>query len=161
MKRRDFLQASAAAACLAVPAAQGAEAASKATPEYYEWRTYAVKDDGKQTAVLKYLEQAALPAWQRLGIGPVGVFTETGDKAGSSVHVLIVYKSIEEFAGARTALENDGEYSTAAAGYLAAAMQDPSFDRIESSLMVAFDGQPQLSVPPRKERGFGRGESQI
>ena len=45
-------------------------------------------------------------------------------------------------------------YRLAAADYLAAAMQDPAFDRIESSLMVAFAGQPQLSVPQRKERVF-------
>ena len=33
-------------------------------------------------------------------------------------------------------------------------MQEPAFQRIESSLMVAFAGMPQLSVPERKDRVF-------
>lgn len=156
MKRRDFLQASAVATCLAGTTAWSAETA-RPEPEYYEWRTYRFGDRASPNyfpRVLHYLEQAALPAWRRLGIGPVGVFTETGEKAGPSVHVLIIYKTIEEFAGACTALESDADYATAASDYLAATMGDPAFERIESSLMVAFAGMPQLAVPARKPRVF-------
>lgn len=159
MKRRDFLQASAVAACLSVPGAHAAESSSGSPAEYYEWRTYRFADRASPALnyvarVLHYLEHAVLPAWQRLGIGPVGVFTEVGDNASSSVHVLIVYKTIDDFAVARTALESDGGYVAAAADYHGAAMQDPAFDRIESSLMVAFAGQPKLMVPERKDRVF-------
>lgn len=159
MKRRDFLQASAVAACLAVPATRGAEGASDAAPEYYEWRTYRFADGASPALnyvarVLHFLERAALPAWQRLSIGPVGVFTETGASATSAVHVLIVYRSLDTLATARMALENDEDFVAAAAGYLDAPLQDPAFGRIESSLMVAFTGQPHVMVPAPKDRVF-------
>jgi hypothetical protein len=152
MKRRDFLQASAVAGCLATSTSWAANEGDAPAREYFEWRTYLLADPAQQKSVLNYLQQAALPSWGRLGIGPVGVFTETGPTAGSAVHVLIPYKTLDEFAEARQALENDAEYQEAASEYLARDMNDPSYQRIESSLMVAFTGMPNLAVPERKPR---------
>jgi hypothetical protein len=153
MKRRDFLQASAVAGCFVASPSLAATEGVGSPREYYEWRTYQV-DPAQQKLVVDYLEKAALPAWAKLGIGPVGVFTETSPSTGSAVHVLIPYKTLEVFAEARTALENDADYQKAAADYLATAMKEPAFQRIESSLMVAFAGMPQLAVPERKPRVF-------
>ena len=38
---------------------------------------------------ISYLENAALPAWNRLGIKPVGAFTERDSKEAPAVYVLI------------------------------------------------------------------------
>jgi hypothetical protein len=152
MKRREFLQASAVAGCLASSASWAATDSEQSARQYYEWRTYRFADAAKQIAVLGYLEQAALPAWQRLGIGPIGVFTETGEKETPAVHVLITYATLEDFAGSRVALEQDAQHTAAAGDYLAAPMNNPAFERIESSLMIAFEGMPQLAVPERKPR---------
>ena len=153
MKRRDFLQASAVAGCFVASPSLAATEGVGSPREYFEWRTYQV-DPAQQKLVVDYLEKAALPAWAKLGIGPVGVFTETPPSTGSAVHVLIPYKTLDVFAEARTALENDADYQKAAAEYLAATMKEPAFQRIESSLMVAFAGMPQLAVPERKPRVF-------
>ena len=82
MKRRQFLQTSTAASCLLGTSALAAAAQHAAEEfDYYEQRTYQVADEGKRQLVSEYLEHAALPAFRRLGIGPVGVFTEQGDTA--------------------------------------------------------------------------------
>jgi len=153
MNRRGFLTATAAATCLAGSTAHGAET-GEADPEYYEWRTYRLGEPPKQQLLKSYLQQAALPAWKRMGIGPVGVFTETGETATAAVHVLLPYRTLQQFAGMRQAVENDSQYLSKAQEYLASPANDPAFDRIESSLMVAFTGMPRMEVPTWEERVF-------
>jgi hypothetical protein len=120
--------------------------------ELYEWRTYKLSDKAKQAGLHHYLEAACLPAWERLGLGPVGAFTEIGENAGPSVHILLVYPTPEALASAREGLEQDSGYRQAAAGHLAAKKEDPAFDRIESSLLIAFAGAPKITPPAKKPR---------
>ena len=144
MQRREFLQASlttttalaSASACgLAVAAPAGAGR------QLYEWRTYRLKDKSKQSTLSDWLQGAALPAWQRMGMGPIGVFTEIGEGAGPSIHVLLVYRNAAEIVEAQEALEKYADY-------LAPKKEDPAFERIDSSLMMAFAGAPQITAPP-------------
>lgn len=153
MKRRTFLQASTTGAALATATviARAAERSADSA-EYYELRTYRLNSTDKQGLVNEYLRDAALPAWNRFGVGPVGVFTETGDEAGPSLHVLLTYLTIQQFAEARLAIENDREYQAAAQEYLSAATDNPAFERIESSLLVAFAGMPKIKLPERGPR---------
>ena len=82
MKRRDFLQASAVAACLAFLRRQAADCSVRiATPEYYEWRTYRVEGRAaQQTALLDHLEQAALSRLAEAGNRPRRCFHRNADK---------------------------------------------------------------------------------
>jgi len=143
MKRRTFLQATTAATALAGTNAIAAGAA-ESTADYYEIRTYHLDSQAKQQLVADYIKNAAFPAWKRLNIGPVGVFTEIGKDATPSVHLLLTYKSVEQFASARTDLEADAKYQAAAKEYHSVKVDDPTFTRIESSLLVAFDGMPKI-----------------
>ncbi|HEX6962792.1 MAG TPA: NIPSNAP family protein [Lacipirellula sp.] len=160
MNRRDILQAvlpTSAAVTVAhwasaVSAGQQGGAALANGRELYEWRTYKLSDNGQQSRLHQYLETACLPAWQRMGLGPVGAFTEIGPNAGPSIHVLLVYPTPQSLASSREALEQDAGYREAAAEYLAAKKEDPAFDRIESSLLVAFAGAPQITPPAKKPR---------
>jgi hypothetical protein len=161
MQRRDFLQASlqtsaaaSIAACGLATSSSPAHAAAPATAEreLYEWRTYRLKDKAQQPAVHDYLKSAALPAWKKIGLGPVGVFTEIGAEAGPSIHVLLVYANPAAFAAAREALEADAEYVKATAEYRTAKRESPAYDRIDSSLMLAFTAAPKITPPAQKPR---------
>lgn len=161
MQRRDFLQTSlqttavaSAAACGLATAASSAHAAAPAGAgrQIYEWRTYRLTDTSKQARVNDYLESAAVPAWKRLGLGPVGVFTEIGPDATPSMHVLLTYPTVAAVASAREQLEAEAGYQKAAATYLAAKKDDPAFDRIESTLLLAFAGHPQITPPKQQPR---------
>jgi hypothetical protein len=160
MNRRRLLQAAlpaSAAACMtswsaALAAGQSGGTAPSKGRQIYEWRTYRLTDQSKQARLHQYLEAATLPAWERLGIGPVGVFTEIGAEATPSVHVLLTYSSPESLLGAREHLEADADYRQAGADYLAVKKDDPAFDRIESSMMIAFAGHPQITPPKRGPR---------
>ncbi len=120
--------------------------------QYYEWRTYHVANASQQARVLGHLETAAVPAWGRLGIGPVGVFTEIGDQASLDVHLLLTFDTPQAFLNERLGLEGDAVYQKAAASYVASRKDQPAFSRIDSSLLVAFAGQPKLQAPRRRPR---------
>lgn len=150
MQRRDFLAASAlATTAAALPPSARAQAAA-APRHYIECRTYRVSNAEKQAIVAKYLETAAVPAWRRMGVAPVGVFKEVGEGATSALHVVLTYPSLAAFGDERAKLEADAEYQKNAVEYFAASLEDPSFERIDSTLLYAFEGMPQVKAPAKK-----------
>ena len=129
-----------------------AAAADTNKPQYYEIRIYHTPSVDQQKRVNDYWQTAAVPAYNRLGIHPIGVFTELTDSATNSIYVLIPCDSLETFAAVPAKLAADAEYQSAAAEYLAAAKGNPAYERFESSLLVAFDGMKKLVVPPPNKK---------
>jgi len=160
MKRREFIKGSLAASTLAGVSslAVAAEKGQTTQRDYYELRAYRLKAGAKHELLDSYLEKAAIPAWNRLGIKSVGVFTEMEPKDGSAVWVLVPHPSLESFSTAWSKLHADPEYQKTGAGYLQTAKTDPAFDRIDSWLLLAFSGMPRLEVPAltreKKQRVF-------
>jgi len=159
MKRREFLKTSIAASTLAGLGTAGVLAqGGDLNREYYELRIYRLKSGAKTDVLDSYLESAAIPAWNRLGIKPVGAFTERESKEAPAVYVLIPYPSLTSFSEAVTKLMADPELQKNGAAYLQSPKDNPGFDRIESWLMLAFAGLPKLEQPAysrdRKSRMF-------
>ncbi|HWX22092.1 MAG TPA: NIPSNAP family protein [Candidatus Binatia bacterium] len=161
MKRREFLKTSLTVSTLAglssAPLGASAAQPSGGNREYYELRTYRLKAGTKSELLDAYLEKAAIPAWNRLGLKPVGVFSQqerTGAPKGTEVRdenavfVLIPYPSLESFAGVTAALMADAEFHKAGAEYLQTPKTNPAFERIDSWLMLAFAGMPRIELPP-------------
>ena len=98
MKRREFLRTSLTVSTLAGLGAAGLSAtaaeAGGANREYYELRIYRLKTGAKSDLLDAYLETAAIPALNRLGIKPVGAFTERDSKEAPAVYVLIPANSV-------------------------------------------------------------------
>jgi hypothetical protein len=51
-------------------------AADSGQAQYYELRVYAIKSERQRDLVNNYWQTAAVPAYNRAGIQPIGVFTE-------------------------------------------------------------------------------------
>jgi len=117
-------------------------------PQYYELRVYSTRSESQQLAVTHYWEQAAVPAYNRLGVKPIGVFTEQTNSPTNHVYVLLPFSGAAEWAAAPARLAADAGYQRDAAEFFAAPKSSPTYERYESSLMVAFDGMKQLAVPP-------------
>src|ERR1039457_6578803 len=89
MKRREFLTSTMAASTLAglgtasLTASAAERIASGAGDrEYYELRAYRLKDEANRGLLDAYIEKAAIPALNRLGVKPVGVFVQQ-ERAGA------------------------------------------------------------------------------
>jgi len=150
MKLRAFLQTLLILVAIIVTAERpGRLAAADADqPQYYELRVYTTKSEAQQKLINDYWQKAAVPAYNRLGIPAVGVFTELQDSATNKVYVLIPFETPGAYAAIPGKLATDSTYQTAATDYLNTPKSDPAYVRFESSLLVAFDGMKKLAVPP-------------
>src|SRR5690242_9669515 len=103
MKRRSFLKSSVLAASFSgvIPAVSQAtlksETRKKHRQQFYELRTYTLKDQAQQTLVEQYFQQAAIPALNRIGSKTVGVFTELKPEGQTKLYALIPFDSIDDF----------------------------------------------------------------
>jgi hypothetical protein len=124
-----------------------AVAADAEKPQYYEVRIYTTQSAEQQQRVNDYWQNAAVPAYNRMGIQPVGVFTESQDSATNHIYVLIPCDSPEDFAAIPARLAADADYQKTAADFLNAPKSNPAYVRFESSLLVAFDGMKRMVLP--------------
>jgi hypothetical protein len=152
MKRRAFVKSALAAASLAGigPVASinsRADDNSGGKSQYFELRTYTFAKPEQQKLIDDYWRNAAIPALNRLGVKPIGAFTELEAAETTKIYILIPYDSLEAFASAPAKLAADAEYLRAGADYLDAPKSSPAYSRFESSLSVAFEGQRKLEVP--------------
>jgi hypothetical protein len=153
MNSRTFFQITLTSAALAGAAflagiPNRALAADSGQPQYYELRIYSTKSDEQQKLVSDYWQNAAVPAYNRMGIQPVGVFTELQDSPTNKIYVLVPCDSLEIFAAIPARLAADATYQAAAADYMTRPKSSPAFERIESSLNVAFESMKKLAPPP-------------
>jgi len=148
--RRQFLASSFSASALAAGsgALQAAPQAPGKTREYYELRRYQLQSGPQRPLADAYFRDALIPGLNRLGISPVGVFSIDVGEGSPSLYVLIPSASIETLVNATFRLEQDAEYLKAGAPFLNAPAKQPAYARMESSLMLAFEGMPKLTVPP-------------
>src|SRR5438105_4555820 len=155
MKRREFLKSSLAASAAGLASVLeifAAEKSAKAQREFYELRLYHLRRGPKQKLFDDFYREVAIPAMNRAGIGPVGVFNVAYGPDNPTMYVLIPHKTIESFGTALDRVRSDADYQKAGAGFINASPTGPSYVRVESSLMVAFAGIPTVEVPaPVKE----------
>ncbi len=144
MQRRHFLSSVAASALL--PSVTNA--ADPSAREYYELRKYELHSGPQSKLTDHYLAEALIPALTRLGMGPIGAFNLYLGPQTPTLYLLIPSTSLEALVSSELRLATDDEYRKAGEPFLTAAAAQPPFDRIESSLMVAFQGWPKLVVPP-------------
>lgn len=158
MNRRRFITTAAAAAAVtglnSTPSIMAAEPPSNQPPEYYEWRTYSLKNKEQLDLVERHWARAAIPTLNRLGIPVVGTFREQTMSSAPKFCVLIPYTNLEQFHTVNAKLPTDGGYLKDGAEYLGAEATNRAYERIESSLMLAFAGMPRLEIP--KLRGQPR-----
>lgn len=155
MKRREFLNTSLAASALALsgqPFAQAsgqisAQPAAAGAREYYQLRKYQMQT-GPQTKLTDgYVADALIPALNRLGIAPVGAFHLDIGPETPTLYLLLPCTHLETLATADLRLAQDPEFMKAAGPFWSAPATAPAFIRMESSLLIAFEGHPKLTVP--------------
>ena len=127
-------------------------AANAGQSQYYEIRIYQTKSTEQQQRINDYWQNAAIPAYNRQGIQPIGVFTDLADSATNSIVVLIPCDSLAIFGAIPEKLAADTVYQQAAADFLGSTKTNAAYEHLESSLLVAFDGMKHLVVPPPDKR---------
>ena len=115
--------------------------------EYYLIRRYKLNSGPQAAGAAKYFQDALLPALGRMGMGPVGVLNLTYG-AGTPTTLLVVPSTdLARLAQLDLLLANDETFTRAAAAFWAPAATAPPFERVTSSLSIAFEGYPRLTAP--------------
>ncbi len=123
---------------------QGTQASS---PEYYLWRQYILRNGAAPRRLADYLQNAAIPALNRIGHTPVGVFEVVAGVPGPTVFVLTPLPTLDALGAMDAKLQADEQYRRAAAPYLDATAADPAYVRQENSVLAAFPKFPRVVVP--------------
>ena len=153
MNRRNFLQQStlAAAATSALPFTSTRPI--QAAREYYELRVYQLPNGGKRSVMDAYWKDAVIPSLNAQGVQHVGVFTELGQPDPPRLYVLLPYASLKQWQQVWQRLDQQPAYQKNSAAYQEQDTADnPNFVRYENSLMLAFEGLPQMKVPQQTDR---------
>jgi len=90
-------------------------------------------------------------------MAPIGVFYNDIGGLGFSFYVLIPAKDPRTLIALESHLVQDRKYNEAGAPFLTAPSAQPAFERMNSALMIAFEGWPQLkstSILENKKRIF-------
>lgn len=157
MQRRDFVKAAALAPALAateLTAASERGSHLTAQREVYEWREYTFNFNSPLAAFETYLKDALIPALNRLGAKKIGVFREMGKSDPAKISLLIPYSTLTAYSSAAESLAADTEYQQKAAAFLALPPEPLPFLRLDTWLMTAFTGLPQMLAPKSGSRIF-------
>lgn len=144
MHRRKFLGSSIAASALALKASP----ANNPAREYYELRRYQLQSGPQQKLTSDYVANALIPGLNRLGMQPIGAFNLDIGVETPVLYLLIPSASLETLAHSEFRLLDDSDYTKAAEAFLKAPATQPAYLRVESSLLIAFEGHRKLTVPP-------------
>ena len=143
MERRQFIAASIAAAALAATA-QGQTAGTR---EYYQIRRYSLKSGPQLKGMESYFGDALIPALGRMGMGPVGAFKVDVGPETPAFYLLIPGSRMDALAELDLRLARDEGFMKVAQPYWNATAAAPAFQRVEISLLAAFEGWPKLTPP--------------
>jgi hypothetical protein len=149
MTRRNFVPAALAAASAA------AAPADQAQPVFIELRRYQLRNsaDNQRQRTSNFLrEQAA--ALVRAGAGPVGAFAASIAPHSPFLLTLVSYPTSAAIAEVAGKLARDEEYQKAVAAYNS--QPGLNYERMESSLLLAFEGYPKVVPPPNDGKRTGR-----
>ena len=153
MNRRSFLASSGALGL--APLAAG-PALGAATPQrddhqqYFELVHYHLPPGPRKNLVSDFYRDVAIPALDRLGIGPVGVFNVVYGPNSPSLYVLIPHPDLESVTQTSERLLEDEAYREGGAAVIDPPLGEPAYLRKESSLLEAFSEMPTLE-PPSEE----------
>jgi hypothetical protein len=148
MERRQFLAASLATSVLAVTGSTSAQTPPSASREFYLMRRYLLQQ-GPQTKLAEaFFSDALIPVLTRLGLGPIGAFRLDFGPETPAFYLLIPGASLETLAELDLRLAQDAAFMKSADPFWSAPATAPAFQRVETSLLAAFEGWPKLTPPP-------------
>lgn len=154
MNRREFFTATSAAGVAGMTSLAGAAGSDAGDREYFEFRQYHLRTGSKKNEVGDFLRQVGIPAMNRIGIEPVGVFQAVYGPSDPTLYVMLVHKSLDSVVNSASRLMADEKFRNS--DFVNASLSDPGYVRVRSSLMVAFKDMPQLAVPKQKTEGKNR-----
>lgn len=149
MKRRKFIKSGIVASAVPIGCTASSTIAAKTDEpgkELYEWREYKLKWRGNSKLLISYLKEVLKPAMMAQGANHFYVFDDIHPSSERKIRTLISYPNAEVYLRIQT-MQHEAAFIAAAKDYNAVPVDQPIYDRFESSLLHAFTAQPQMVLP--------------
>lgn len=123
--------------------------ARKQLREYIQIRVYHSADAGQLETVEQYLQASLLPSLEKGGFKKTGVFKAADNDTATDkrLYLLIPFSSLSQLEQLVAITNKSIADTTKAYSYTRAAYNKPTFTRMESMLLWAFEGMPQVRAP--------------
>lgn len=157
MRRRDFLAVASAAAVMAGARLGRAAEPAEGGRQIFELRTYDFASPSKREAFEKFLSEAAVPAFNRAGLAPVGAWKLLAqdnpalklEADPDELWLMLPHESLDSVATLEDRLAADQAFQAAGQSVLQAPKNDPAYTRYQSTLLLAMRGVPRVAVPSK------------
>lgn len=152
INRRDLISGGAMATAAVFTAQAEAQGGPSGAREYYLLRRYKMNSGPQTGTAAKYFQDALLPALGRMGMGPVGVMNLSYGAGTPTAMLLVASTDLTKLVQLDLLLAKDTAFTQAAAAFWSPAATAPPFERVSSSVSIAFEGYPKLTVPAKGPR---------
>jgi hypothetical protein len=147
VERRQFLAASIAGSAIALAGEATAQTPSSVSREFYQIRRYTLLSGPQSKLTESFFADALIPTLARMGFGPVGALRLDIGPETPTFYLFIPGSSVEALAQLDLRLVQDPVFMKAADPFWNATATAPAFQRVETSLLAAFEGWPKLTPP--------------
>ena len=160
MRRRDFLVTSGlvtAGLASAMPAAES-DASGDPKQQVFEIRAYHFASPAKREAFEAFVADAAIPAWNRAGAQPIGVFNLLAKdnldlkltEDPQDLWIFLAHKSTTAAVDFESRLAADQTFAEAGKPIITAGKSDPAFTRYDNMFLRPMTGSPRVIPPPQR-----------
>ena len=148
MERRQFLAASIATSAATLAGNAAAQVPPPVPRQFYQLRRYNLISGPQLQLTEDYFGKALIPALGRMSMGPVGAFKLDIGQDTPAYYLLVPGPSVGALAELDLHLAKDEDFLKVAAPFWNATAAAPAFQRVDISLLAAFEGWPKLTPPP-------------
>lgn len=147
INRRAFLTTAGAAGILASPGPQASAQKPTDARQYLVLHKYSFQKEEQRQAFNAIAKEVLLPALNRLGILPVGAFTDP--REAQPVYMLLPLSNADSALTLNERLLADPEFSAKGATLIDVSKADALYKELESWLMLSFKNMPKVEVPAK------------
>ncbi len=147
INRRNFLAVSGSAGLLTATGLSVSAPAASGGRQYLVLQKYSFEKEEQRPAFDAFMKDVGLPALNRLGVQPVGVFVDP--KEPRPVYVLLPHPDAESALTMNQRLLADAEFASKGAAFIDAPKSAPPYKEVETWLMLAFKATPKVELPAK------------
>ena len=145
--RRSFFSTTAAGSA-GLFAVTGFDASAQSpTPDrqYLVLQKYSFSKEEQRQAFNAIMKEAAMPAYNRLGLKPVGVFMDP--REGQPLYVLLPHPDAQSALTLSQRLLADADFNSKGAALIDVSKADALYKEVETWLMLSFKNMPKVETP--------------
>ena len=147
INRRAFLTAASSAGILAASPIEVSAQKPAAGRQYLLLQKYSFQKEEQRQGFNAIAKEVLLPALNRLGVQPVGAFSEP--KEAQPVYILLPFSDAESALTLNQRLLADSDFSAKGMPLIDVSKADAPYKEMESWLMLSFKNMPKVEVPAK------------